>query len=1024
MPTQADVNFVLAAVKYRFLDTGKAKELFEMYKVAETSGVKYPISNIAISYGYLTSQQAEQLGKALQVKIDKKKINQIASYRLINKLGAGSMGVVYRAKHVQSGQDVALKILLKRFYDDPDYLERFYREAQASAQLQHPNLIRAIEAGKSKEGYHFFAMEFVDGESVQSILDRETTVPEKRAIEIATQVIRALEHASSRGIVHRDIKPDNLMITKTGVVKVADFGLARETDSSVTQTGIALGTPHYMSPEQVRGEHSVDIRSDLYSTGATLYHMVTGNPPFVGTSAAVVITKHLSEQVTHPKEKNPNLSDGICQIILRMMEKEQADRYQSAAELLQDIDVLINGGSFPQTVANDQLSPVGMSATPNFNVNQQQGDLALQPLAASPTAVAPSRASGRLSLANSSSTGRLGGAGSTSFRSRRRSSAASNRSASIVDNYVKPICIGIAASLLCILTALGIYFTRCLESVAFADEIVVVDTGSQDRSVEIAKSMGAKVFHYEWQDDFAAARNFSMEQATGGWILQMDADEEFHQADIPKLRAILERDDVDGVHLVIRNFFPLPALQTDKSVENPMSYPHSVNHFPRLVRNRPDIRYTGTIHEGFATLDSVLVSDVSIFHYGYAQEDDRKGRRFERNRRMTLKNVEDNPDDPLAHYYAATTCLSSNRHEEAERYFLKMIELSDPEHPRQKHFYQMANAHLATLAVLQHDYETVECFARAAIQPDPGYLDPWLRLGESCFFLEKHWEAERAFRKFLDILKKNTEGLQVTKYTLYLTDEAHYAHFFLGRLAQLRDDDWAATSHYEQSVELRNDIWGPHFFLSELYGAQDDPRAHHHLARAMELNPELRREEEEREEERGGRGEAKIEEVSDKYKNLSVENLHRQARELVMQNQMVEACDKPIHAMQLSPESSGIRSDLGWVQYQLGQIGNAERLWLKALDLDPQNAIARRNLADHYFEARELDSAQSHYEMLLEVFGDQADPELLDGLADVYAGQGLPEKAIPLYQRVLHAVPAASAVRDKLEQMGGVTSNT
>ena len=568
---------------------------------------------------------------------------------------------------------------------------------------------------------------------------------------------------------------------------------------------------------------------------------------------------------------------------------------------------------------------------------------------------------------------------------------------------------------------------RCLESVAFADEIIVVDTGSQDRSAEIAESMGAKVFHYEWQDDFAAARNFSMEQATGGWILQMDADEEFHQADISKLRAILERDDVDGVHLVIRNFFPTPAVQMDKSVENPMSHPHSVNHFPRLVRNRPDIRYTGTIHEGFTTLDSVLVSDVSIFHYGYAQEDDRKDRRFERNRRMTLKNVEDNPDDPLAHYYAATTCLSSNLHEEAERYFLKMIELSDPEHPRQKHFYQMANAHLATLAVLRHDYETVECFARAAIQPDPSYLDPWLRLGESCFFLEKHWEAERAFRKFLDILKRNTEGIQVTKYTLYLTDEAHYAHFFLGRLAQLRDDDQAATSHYEKSVELRDDIWGPHFFLSELYGAQGDPRSHHHLARAMELNPELRQ----------GEGEAnaqgsneekkpdKQEQRTNVSEDLSVESLHKQAREFVMQNQMPEACDKLIHAMQLSPESSGIRSDLGWVQYQLGQAGNAERLWLKALDLDSKNATARRNLADYYFEMRELDAAQSHYEMLLEIFGDQADPELLDGLADVYAGQGLPEKAIPLYQRVLHAMPAASAIRDKLEQMGGgVIRNT
>lgn len=442
MPTQTDVNFVLAAVKYRFLDTNKAKELFEMYKVAETSGVKYPISNIAISYGYLTAQQAEQLKKALQVKIDKKKINQIANYRLLSKIGAGSMGVVYRARHVQSGQDVALKILLKRFYDDPEYLERFYREAQASAQLSHPNLIRAIEAGKSKEGYHFFAMEYVDGETVQAVVDREETVPERRAIEIAIQVARALEHASSRGIVHRDIKPDNLMLSKSGAIKVADFGLARETDSSVTQTGIALGTPHYMSPEQVRGEHSVDIRSDIYSLGASLYHMVTGSPPFVGTSAAVVITKHLSEQVAHPKEKNPRLSDGLCKIILRMMEKEQIDRYQSAADLLGDLEMLAKGGALPSAGG---LAPLNATGTPAFGTGGSSTVAALRNGPREAT-------SGRFAARTTGAYRRPGAA--TSYRGRRRVT-----SRSVMDNYVKPIFIGIAASLLCILTALGIYFT-------------------------------------------------------------------------------------------------------------------------------------------------------------------------------------------------------------------------------------------------------------------------------------------------------------------------------------------------------------------------------------------------------------------------------------------------------------------------------------------------------------------------------------------------------------------------------------
>jgi len=276
---------------------------------------------------------------------------------------------------------------------------------------------------------------------------------------------------------------------------------------------------------------------------------------------------------------------------------------------------------------------------------------------------------------------------------------------------------------------------RCLRSVQnLADEIVVVDTGSTDRTVEIAQSLGANVFLYKWKDDFAAARNYAMDQATGDWVLQIDADEEFHQPDIPHLREIIRRQDVDGIHIVIRNFFPSSATQTDESLPDPMSHPHSVNHFPRLVRNRPEIRYSGAIHEGFLELDHVLISDLSLFHYGYAQEDVRKSRRFERNRRMTLKNVEQNPDNAIAHYYAATTCLSAQLLDDAKHHFLEMIRLADPESPREKHFYQMANCHLATLAMLQSDYATEERFAREALKHDEDYLDPWLRLGEAGFF--------------------------------------------------------------------------------------------------------------------------------------------------------------------------------------------------------------------------------------------------------------------------------------------------
>jgi tetratricopeptide (TPR) repeat protein len=595
---------------------------------------------------------------------------------------------------------------------------------------------------------------------------------------------------------------------------------------------------------------------------------------------------------------------------------------------------------------------------------------------------------------------------------------------------------------------------RCLRSVQrLADEIVVVDTGSSDRTAEIAKSFGAKVLHYQWKDDFAAARNYAMDQATGDWILQIDADEEFHQPDIPHLRSIIRRQDADGIHVVIRNFFPSPATQTDESLPNPMSCPHSVNHFPRLVRNRPEIRYSGAIHEGFRELNTVLVSDISIFHYGYAQEDDRRNRRFERNRRMTLKNVQEHPKDAIAHYYAATTCLSAQLTQDAERHFLEMVRLADPADPRQKHFYQMANGHLATLAMLRNDHEAEERFAREALKPDADYLDPWLRLGEACFFQNKYLEAEQAFRRYLAILKQLSQSVRVTKYTLYLTDEAYYAYFFLGRLAELREDPAAAQTCYERSIAVRNNVWGPHYFLGLLYAKQGDPRSKEHLNRAMELNPELRgigdrgqgtRDEGQATRDKGqgtrdqrpGTGdqrpeirkermedEAELQSATSRLKseifNLESEipnsqELQQKAHALARQNRLEEASRKLSDALQLDPNSSGLHSDLGWVLFQLGQPDAAERLWLKALDLDARNLAARRNLADYYFETRQLDAARPHYETLLQTSGDQADPDVLDGLADVYAEQGRFAEAIGLYEHVLRLVPSCDIVRAKL----------
>ncbi len=341
---QADVDFILAAVKHRFLSSDRAIKLLKELRASQDRDCPSLLDYLAVSSGYLTKEQAEQLRKEhIESKNSKTKVSRIASYDLKRKIGSGSMGVVYDAVDTRTGVRVAFKILLKRFYDDPDYLTRFYNEAKLGQQFTHPNIVRVFEAGKSAEGYHFMVMEYVDGRTALEMLEQTGAFPECHVVGIALQTASAIDCLSRHDVVHRDIKPDNIMLAADGVVKVTDLGLAWSPDvSSIEVRGIALGTPHYMSPEQVRGEE-VNVRSDLYSLGATMFHLATGVPVFTGSSAAVIITKHLSEAPRSPKELNPSLSGRFCDIILKLLQKKPGDRYQTPQELVQELECMQAG---------------------------------------------------------------------------------------------------------------------------------------------------------------------------------------------------------------------------------------------------------------------------------------------------------------------------------------------------------------------------------------------------------------------------------------------------------------------------------------------------------------------------------------------------------------------------------------------------------------------------------------------------------------------------------------------------------
>jgi serine/threonine-protein kinase len=335
------------------------QECIERQRLQIEENNQRSLVELLIEADYITRRQAERLQRQAEAE---RSGQQIPGYKVIEQIGSGAMASVFKARQLSLDRFVAIKVLPKKFTNNAQFIERFYAEGRAAAQLNHPNIVQAYDVGKAGER-HYFVMEFVDGRTVFDDITKSKRVAEKDAVDVTMQVAEALLHAHDRGLIHRDVKPKNIMVTKAGVVKLADLGLARavsDTEAAEAEKGKAFGTPYYISPEQIRGEVKIGPPADIYSLGATLYHMVTGQVPFDGKNPSDVMHQHLKAELAHPDQVNPKLSSGIAEVIEMMMAKDPRKRYQNCRDLLVDLRALRESKQPP--IAHKDLGNADLAA--------------------------------------------------------------------------------------------------------------------------------------------------------------------------------------------------------------------------------------------------------------------------------------------------------------------------------------------------------------------------------------------------------------------------------------------------------------------------------------------------------------------------------------------------------------------------------------------------------------------------------------------------------------------------------------
>ncbi|HZY91012.1 MAG TPA: serine/threonine-protein kinase [Gemmataceae bacterium] len=284
-------------------------------------------------------------------------VRSLGEYRILRRLGEGGMGAVYLGYHEGQSHQVAIKVLNDQLASNQGYVDRFYREAKSGALLNHPNIVRTLNVGQDRATLkHYLVLEFVDGPSAHALLDRFGPLPVGDVVHVGLDVARALEHAHSRNVVHRDIKPDNILITRSGVSKLVDLGLARRTDeaSHLTAARQGFGTTHYMPYEQATNAKHADGRSDIYALGATLYHLVTGHVPFPGENHLEVVEKKDFGEFAPASALNPAVPPALDAILGRMLARQPRDRYQTASELIIDLERSRLAAALPSFADPDQ----------------------------------------------------------------------------------------------------------------------------------------------------------------------------------------------------------------------------------------------------------------------------------------------------------------------------------------------------------------------------------------------------------------------------------------------------------------------------------------------------------------------------------------------------------------------------------------------------------------------------------------------------------------------------------------------
>lgn len=381
-------QFLSNLVHSRLLSDVEVDQLTATHPDADAIG----LASLLTRAGTLNDYQIEALHQGRQAEL------RIGNYDILDKLGAGGMGTVFKARHRRMKRIVALKVLAKNLCTDNLFIQRFQREVETIARLSHPNIVMAYDADEDECG-HFLVMEFVNGRDLTSLVEKSHPVPVWQAVDSILQAARGLGYAHAQGIIHRDIKPANLLRETTGMIKVTDLGLARLSGacpegSGLTQAGGVLGTVDYMSPEQAVDSTTIDHRADIYSLGATLYYLLSGQPPYTGKTIMAILLKHREGVVPRIDAVRTDVPPAIDEVYVRMMAKSVTERYQSMGEVVTALEaILLQLGGSPVVASTGAPSLSGVLASgSSVAVNGSTSTTAVaQPASLSVVVVEPSR---------------------------------------------------------------------------------------------------------------------------------------------------------------------------------------------------------------------------------------------------------------------------------------------------------------------------------------------------------------------------------------------------------------------------------------------------------------------------------------------------------------------------------------------------------------------------------------------------------------------------------------------------------